>query len=441
MSLEGLGLAEDLVRQAVARGAGHAEVYVERRGSLDVEVERGRLSGSGMDLAAGGAVRTLQDGRLGFAYFTDPTNATIAIERALDQARLAPEEPFTLPQGKTPTSPARWDERLASLDPDLPVSWCRDLIAAATEACPDAVIGGGASIGWHTMALANSAGVTIEDRSTMASAYASLVVTDGVARNAWDTTTRWDASIDAAALGAGVAHTVQELGDPRPAATGRADVVLRPNAGSELVLGLIEGAMDGDTAMRGKSFWSGKEGERVGHEGLHVIDDPMHPEALFPTACDDEGAVAKAHSLISGGVLGGFLFDARDAARHDRQATGHAVRDGFKAPPSTGAHHVVMTHDQTLAEKRLLADIDEGYLVESVLGAHTANGTTGDFSVTAANVWRIRGGEVVGASQEVAIGGNLPELLGRLDAVGADPKRTSGAIVPSMRLRDVQVSA
>jgi PmbA protein len=79
--------------------------------------------------------------------------------------------------------------------------------------------------------------------------------------------------------------------------------------------------------------------------------------------------------------------------------------------------------------------------VDSVLGAHTANATTGDFSVTAANVWRIRKGAVTGPVSEVAIGGNLPDLLLRLDGVGSRPKQMDGLAIPPLRFRAVDVSS
>jgi len=177
----------------------------------------------------------------------------------------------------------------------------------------------------------------------------------------------------------------------------------------------------------------------VAHPDLHLADDPLDRHGIGTVPFDGEGARARRNDIISGGTLQKWLFDARDGARHGQPSTGSAVRDGFKTQPGTGTHHLVL-QGPARPEAQLVADIEHGFLVDSVLGAHTANATTGDFSVTAANVWHIRNGAVAGASREVAIGGNLPELLARLDAVSSEAKAMDGARMPSVRLRDVQVS-
>ena len=41
--------------------------------------------------------------------------------------------------------------------------------------------------------------------------------------------------------------------------------------------------------------------------------------------------------------------------------------------------------------------MEEGYIVHSVMGAHTANPTSGDFSVTTSTILRVEGGEIIGA--------------------------------------------
>ena len=51
--------------------------------------------------------------------------------------------------------------------------------------------------------------------------------------------------------------------------------------------------------------------------------------------------------------------------------------------------------------------MDEGYIVHSVMGAHTANPTSGDFSVTASTILRVENGEIRGALKQAGVSGNL----------------------------------
>ena len=47
--------------------------------------------------------------------------------------------------------------------------------------------------------------------------------------------------------------------------------------------------------------------------------------------------------------------------------------------------------------EELLSKMGDGYIVNSVMGAHTANPTSGDFSVTTSSILKVEEGEVVGA--------------------------------------------
>ncbi|MGB1585680.1 MAG: TldD/PmbA family protein [Thermoplasmatota archaeon] len=429
--------AESLVSTALAKGADQAEVFLSQGASIDVDVESGRLAGSSRSQNRGGSVRVVRDHRLGFAYFTRLEQAPSAIDRALAQARLSPELPLDLPSPEPLQAIGdHWDESLAELDPAIALDAARDIIQGVDV---DATISGGIGISWGEEALANSHGVACADRATMMQGYTSLVLEGETTVNAWETTSN-HGIIDAHAMSLRLSETVTSLANPAPADDGPADIILRPDAGSELIVGLMEGSLDGDPAMRGKSFWSNKLGEPVAHKGLQLRDAPHMKGALGSTPFDGEGRATRDAPLVLDGHLATYLFDTRDAAKHGQDPTRHATREGFKSPPGTGTHHVVLEHANTQSLEQLIQDVDHGYLVDSVLGAHTANGTTGDFSVTAPNVWRIRDGALDGACKEIALGGNLPKLLMHLDGVSDDPKASLGSRIPAMRLRNVHVS-
>lgn len=446
MNLDGealLGRCEDIVRKATARGADGAEVYMVAARDMELDVEKDRVHSANSDRTRGGSVRTIQDGRLGFAYFTDPDQAEPAVAAALQAARHAPEKPFTLPEGgPLPDLRPRWDDAVAHMEPPTALMLAEDLVQGAKEACPEAVVGGGgvgATASCH--AIASSTGIACHDRASRLTAAVSLLLRDGERSvNAWDMETVYTGDLDVHGLAGRVAERVGSLRGPEPVASGgRFDVVLEPHA-ADLVTDLVAGAVHGDDAMRGKTVWSDRLGETVGAEHLHISDDPLHPDGIGVARFDDEGLPARRLPLIEGGVLRNFTFDAWDAAEHDKASTRSAVRSGFKNPPGTGIHHMVLESDHAMPREKLFSGIEDGFLVESVLGAHTANATTGEFSVTAPNIWRIRDGEVVGASGEVALSGSLTDWLERLDATDDRPRTMEGLRVPALRFRDVQVS-
>ncbi len=429
---------ERIVKAATSSGADHAEAYWEQGASLDVEIEKGALAVTSTAESQGGSIRVIKDGRVGFAYMTDERQMEAAIDRALQNARLMPTKPFAFPDAvPAPTLGPRWAESVAALDPAAVVQMARDVLDATADHEVN-VVGGGTSHSWGAHALANSHGHAVEDRATETSAGLSLVIEGETTIAHWDSATDYLGKIDAHALGEQTAVTAASLRDPRPVEGGTMDCIFLPEAASEMLGNLIERAANGHDALRGKTVWSGKIGEEVASKALSIHDNPLRSTAIGPEPFDGEGRPARDIPIVADGVLETYLFDGMDAADHATDPTHSAVRGSFKDRPRTGAQHLVVGGDAYAMDK-LLAGVDEGLLIGSVLGAHTANITTGDFSVTAPNVWRIEKGEVVGAAKEVALGGNLPALLLGVDGV-SDAPREDGATVPAIRFRDVRIS-
>ena len=105
---------------------------------------------------------------------------------------------------------------------------------------------------------------------------------------------------------------------------------------------------------------------------------------LMAKACHPRG-----RSLIEKGILKGFLYDSYTAGKAGIKSTGNAVRQGYSDVPRVGIRNLIVSspdaHD-------LLAET-KGYLVNGLIGAHTANPISGDFSVEARNAFRISPGE------------------------------------------------
>lgn len=440
-----LARAERAVQMALARGAAEAEVYVEAGASLDVELENDRIATTGASRATGACVRLVRDGRLGFGYWSDDRDAAAAIDQALQQSRLAPARGFRFPGGAKPKAlPGRWDPRIVGLEVGDAIGLAQELLAGAKEASPKSTLaGGGASLEFGAWAVANSAGVAAWDRATSCGAAASLVLQDGErAVSAGESRTLHTLRLDARAVAVEAGEVTESLRGPKPAkASGARDLVLKPDAAADLVSNLAVSAATGDDAMRGKTVWSAKLGEEVAAPLLDLTDDVTVPGAVGASPIDGDGLPTGRTPIIAGGVLRTFLFDAWDAHRHGQASTRSAVRGGFKARPETGTQHLVLSSRKATPFAKLVAGIDDGYLVDNVLGAHTANVTTGDFSVTAPNVWRIRKGAIEGPVSEVAIAGSLPDLLHRVDGVGKEAKAMDGARVPVVRFRGVSVSS
>lgn len=440
-----LAEAERAVKHALARGAQQAEAFWEGGAALAVELENNRIASTGASQGMGAAIRVVSDGRVGFAYFTRADQLDAAVTQALAQAKHAPAKGYSLPTaGKPGRLDGRWDDRIAALSVEDAIGVARDVLAGAREGAPKATLaGGGVNLESGHMALASSEGIACWDRWTQMSCGGSLVLADGERSvSASESRDSHRFALDGHAIAMEAATTVKSLVGPQPAAGGRLDVVFRPEAVAELVVDLAIAAATGDEARRGKTVWSERLDQSVAARGLDLRDDSMVPGAVGGAPFDDEGLpTTEPLRILDDGVLRNFLYDSWDAHEHKAKPTCSAVRGGFKSRPGTGTHHLVLSSPKSRPTEALVSGVDDGFLVESVLGAHTANATTGDFSVTAPNVWRIRNGAVAGPAGEIALGGNLPDLLLRLDGVGTEAKAMDGLRIPALRFRAVDVSA
>jgi len=76
----------------------------------------------------------------------------------------------------------------------------------------------------------------------------------------------------------------------------------------------------------------------------------------------------------------------------------------------------------------------EGYLVNGLIGAHTANPISGDFSVEARNVFYITPGEDPKPIRSLMLAGNIFEIL--LDVeLGTDVRSVGAIVTPTAKVR------
>ena len=197
---------------------------------------------------------------------------------------------------------------------------------------------------------------------------------------------------------------------------------------------------NGEAVSKGRSLFKDRLGDQVANPLLTLVDDPTNTMAYTATDLDGEGLAARRNVLIDGGVLQQFVHNSYSARRVGGRSTGNAVRGGFKGTPGVGClamHLVPGARDQAA----LVADVDNGVLVQSVQGLHSGvNPISGDFSVGASGLTITNG--VVGAPiREFTIASTLQRMLLDVVEVGGDvdwlPMRAAGV---SLVISDITLS-
>ena len=196
---------------------------------------------------------------------------------------------------------------------------------------------------------------------------------------------------------------------------------------------------------RGESFWSGKMNEIVMANHLTLVDDGLMEGGMSSGSRDDEGVPSRTQTLVDSGRLNGELWSTRDAAKlvaegkvSSAKSTGSASRGGHTSPPVCGCSDLVLSSSNlTLARDRLIEEMEDGYLVHSVMGAHTANPTSGDFSVTTSTILRIEGGQIIGSLSQAGLSGNMAKALAGRVVLGDSNIRKGSYSTGSMHVPDI----
>jgi len=208
---------------------------------------------------------------------------------------------------------------------------------------------------------------------------------------------------------------------------------------------VVPSAISGEKLARGESFWSGKMGQNVIAEHLSLVDDGLMEGGMSSGSRDAEGVPSMTQKIVDKGRLQGELWSTRDAAKmvqegkvESASTTGSAVRGGHTSPPVCGCSDLILSsNSKTYSRESLVEEMENGYIVHSVMGAHTANPTSGDFSVTTSTILKVANGEIQGALSQAGFSGNMAQALSGKVILGSSKIRKGSYSTGSMHVPDV----
>jgi PmbA protein len=446
-----MNMSEKDLMQVAEKAAGilagkSFDVYVRGSSTSSVEVKEQRLEAYEEARTWGVGVRVLiEGGRVGFAYSTgSPDAVEEAAHKALTNAGFAePDEYSTIPVPPAAPYPSvlEFDEGVSAVSEQDKISRAMTVEKAAMDFDPRVTRVRKASVSFTEShwALLNSAGVKAAARGTYFNCGIMAVAEEGGDSQigyGFDYKRRLG-EVDYIKAGREASEKAIGLLGARKAPSGLFPVILENIVASEF-LGVLAASFSAESLIKGRSLLADKVGKPIASDLINIYDDGLMPGGLASRPFDDEGAPSQRTPLVAGGVLMGFLHSAYTAKRVSAKSTGNAVRGGFRSQPSVGMTNLYLEKG-TASKESLIASISNGLMVQEVLGMHTANPISGDFSVGVAGQW-IEGGKIVHPVREAAIAGNILGIFSGVEAV-ADDLRFMGRIgAPALLLKPISVS-
>lgn len=425
--------ARQLLSSALAAGAEEAEVYGISSLSFDIDLRRAQVELASRSLHRGLGLRAVVSGAVGFSSTSDMSLLSSVARSAVQSARARGPDPAWrgLPRPEKVTQPENtFDPRLAEMGPEECLELAKSLVAGCSEVAGAEPVSGGLACASGTSLILNSRDMELEEKGTIMQASLEAIArgADVATGSDFYISRRLDSSLEE--VGRSAAEMARSSLGGQKAESGTFDVLLRPQAAAELLEYTLIPALLADSVQKGRSVLAGRIGESIASERLVIADDGLVSGGIDSSAFDGEGVPSQRTVLIEDGTLKGYLYDSYTAGKDGVHSTGNAVRSGYTAVPRVGARNFILSSRQS----QNLLEETVGFLVSGLIGAHTANAISGDFSVEARNAFAISPGEEARPIRSLMLAGNIFELLREIE-VGRDVRSVGSIVTPTVKLR------
>jgi PmbA protein len=421
------------------------EISLSASRNLAIEVREQKVDTFKCSAPVVVSIRVLKGRAMGFSYSTslDESDLGKMIDNALSSAEIQTPDDFNgLPVPMAyPVITGLFDEGLALIDESEKIERAMELERLAMATDPRIKRVRKASYGESSFEfqIRNSLGVEGSYRDSMVTGSASAIAEEGN-----DSQIGWDfgfnnyfAGVDVETIARSAASKATGLLGARGIPTMRCPAVLDNHVAGE-ILELMSQAFLAENVQKGKSLLAGRVGENIFSDRIRIRDDGTIAGGMATAPFDGEGVAQQNTLLVEGGCLMGFLYDSYCARKEGTRSTGNATRGSGKNPPRMGVTNFFIENG-AVPFSGLLQGIDRGVLITSVMGMHTANSISGDFSVGAAGFLIERGCATVPV-KGIAIAGNILELFRNVEMVGNDLRFFGAVGAPSLKITLLDVS-
>lgn len=432
-SLVPLNLVEQLLGDALSKGADFAEIYVERTRGNSVALEENKIRSASYGISVGVGIRVIAGTEVGYAYSDDLDPATLrqtarvaaSIARGQKDPGPVAVSPRTLPN-RYPVVPVPDD--IAPRD-KVDLLMRGDAAAHAYDPRITQVMGGFVDQ-TKDILIATSAGNLSEDTQVMCRMTFTAIADDNGDRRTgfhggggrvgfdhYQSFTPEEVAREAARM------AVAQIG-ARAAPAGPQTVVLSPGWSGVLLHEAVGHGLEADFIRKGTSLYAGKVGEQVASELVTVIDNGEIPHKRGSLNVDDEGEVAQEKVLIEKGILKGFMVDHLSSQVMGIPSTGSGRRQSYQHAPMPRMTNTYMaagehTHDE------IVASVNNG-LYCATFGGGQVDISNGNFVFEVREAYLIEDGKLTAPVKNATLIGVGPEALKNVSMVGDDPKLDPG---------------
>jgi PmbA protein len=398
---------EKIIDLAKSQGL-QAEVYYQFSQDTPIEFENNRLKSLQTKATRGVALRVIADGRLGFASSTDLDRLEDLVTAARETAAIGDPVEFEFAKDVQLTSP---ESNYTPPSTAELVKIGENLIDRVREYNLDILVDVGFHVRSGKVRLATTDNVYVERNSKITSASLSGNLVRGEDfLQAYSYDLARDGEPDYDLILQKLLEKYRRAENTVTINSGSFPVLFTPRSATSTIGNLFDTILSGQSVVQKASPLADKLGEKLFDDRLTLYEDP----SIGASACafDDEGTPTSYKVLIDKGVVKQFYWDRRWAARAGCQSTGNGFRGGLSRPSPDLVN--LCANPGTTSVEDLIAGMEEGVIVEQVLGAGQSNQLAGEFSVNLDLGYKVEKGEIVGRLKNTMVAGNIFDAFNNL---------------------------
>lgn len=415
------------------------EVYFIKRKIFSVEgkdLEIDRKKNAFKELFS---IRVIKDARAGYSNCNEKSKINEAFLQALKIAEISdPDEFIDIPEPQTINKALVFDENLLNIQSKLPELLLTMQESAFFDKRVKKLRNAEITVTIDEKGVINSKGVAVYQPFTTITAHIIAIAEDEDSQMAWIyRAERFLKNLSVQEIGRLAGSKALMLLKPRKINSFKGFAVFDPYVANEFI-DLIAHSFSAENYLTGKSLFVGKIGRTVLNPNITVIDDGLIPERFGTSPFDAEGLPTIRKNLIKDGVLISLLHNTYTAKRLNTKSTGNAARTdrGLSVAPT---NLYIEWNAAKLTFDELIKNVDKGIYVLEVMGMHTANPISGDFSVGVSGIY-IENGELKHPVKEVVVSGGLIEMFKNIKAVGNDLTFVGNTGAPTLLVEGIDFS-
>ena len=433
------------------------EVTLAQSSHLYVESKDGKVDTLQASHSLGRAFRILNRQRMGFSYTTSSQEeASQGVERIVDDAIRSAEATSAdpcfdfAPCLKDSLPPLLiFDETLQRVSEKTKIEKTKLLEEAARSVDPGRVTKVRKASYEEILSritLVNSNGVRVSYATTFTSVSVTAVAEEsGESEMGWDFDfSHFVNDLDVEKVGREAGKKALERLGGKRISSGVFPVILDNQVASEF-LSLLAHSFLAEQVQKGKSHLKGRKGESFFSPLISLTDDGCYAKGISTSPIDGEGMPSQRTPLIHRGEICGYLYDRYWANRENDaspgvrvESTGNSRRPNIKSPPGLGISNLFIEPGSHPFFK-LMEGLSQGLVIDEVMGLHTVNPISGDFSLGCSGYW-VERGEKVYPVKSIAVAGNLFQLFQKVIALGKDLRFFGRTGSPSLLVEGLEIS-